>query len=46
VLARLEPELVPGSAYLVAARPEAVRMTTAELESALRRALIALRENA
>ena len=46
ILAGLEAEMVPGSAYLVAARPEAVRMTTTELEAALRRALISLRETA
>ena len=46
ILAGLEAEMVPGSAYLVAARPEAVRMTTSELEAALRRALISLRETA
>jgi hypothetical protein len=37
---------VPGAAYLIAARPEAVRMTTADLETALRRAFIGLREAA
>jgi len=45
-VAGLESELVPGAAYLVAVRPEAVRMSTVELESALRRAFIALREGA
>lgn len=46
VVAGLESELVPGSAYLIAARPEAVRMSTVDLETALRRALIALQDNA
>jgi hypothetical protein len=45
-VAGLEPELVPGAAYLIAVRPEAVRMTTAELETALRRTFIGLRESA
>ena len=46
VVASLEPELRPGSAYLIAARPEAVRMSTPELETALRRAFISLRGDA
>lgn len=46
VVAGLESELVPGSAYLIAARPEAVRMSTAELETALRQTFISLRGDA
>jgi hypothetical protein len=45
-VAGLEPELVPGAAYLIAARPEAARMSTVDLETALRRAFIALRGDA
>jgi len=46
VVRELENELVPGSAYLIAARPEAVRMSKTQIEVALTETFRALRGEA
>lgn len=43
VVRELEPELLVGSAYLIAARAEAVSMSNTQIESALRATFSALR---
>lgn len=39
VVRELDSEFVGGSAYLIAARPEAVRMSKTQIETALRETL-------
>lgn len=46
VVSELEPELVLGSAYLIAARPEAVRMSKTQIEAALTETFRALKGEA